>query len=271
MMGSMSSPAPLDDLFGSVSALADGLEELDTDGLAGRLVALERVLRRAEAAIVSVLDTADRRGSWQADGHASVRGWAKATVRWSDVEVRDRARTVTLCRDAPEVADELAAGRVGVAQVRELARARANPRVGATIVDAIPLLLEHAENLPYVDFRICVQRWESLADVDGTHRDHESAHAGRRADAAMVGDTFHLGAQGGALDGAAMLEILRRFEQAEFDTEWAELIERFGDDACPGLLQRTAGQRRFDALKTIFERAAAAPLAAGPRNRWSTC
>ena len=56
-----------------------------------------------------------------------------------------------------------------MAQVRELARARANPRVGATIVEALPLLVEHAQALPYTEFRICVQRWESLADVDGTH------------------------------------------------------------------------------------------------------
>ena len=111
------------------------LSELDGQGLADRLVALERQLRRVEAEIVAVLDEADRRGSWRADGHASVRGWARATVRWSDVEVRDRVRTVTLCRDAPLVHDELAAGRLGVAQVRELARARANPRVGAGIVE----------------------------------------------------------------------------------------------------------------------------------------
>jgi hypothetical protein len=257
MMGSMCSPAAVDDLFGSVSALGGGLGGLDTDGLAERLVALERLQRRAEAAIVAVLDEADQRGSFKADGHASVRGWAKATVRWSDVEVRDRVRTVRLCRDAPEGAAELAAGRIGVAQVRELARSRANPRVGSSIVEVIGLLVEHAENLPYGEFRICVQRWESLADVDGTHRDHESAHAGRRA-----GDgRRHVPSRRPrrVLDGAAMLEILRRFEQAQFDAEWAELKERFGDDTCPGLLERTAGQRRFVALKAIFERAASAP------------
>ena len=86
------------------------LADLDTHGLAERLVALERVVRRAEAAVVAVLDEADQRGSWKADGHASVRGWARSTVRWSDVEVRDRVRTVRLVRDAPLVAEELAEG-----------------------------------------------------------------------------------------------------------------------------------------------------------------
>ena len=252
----MSTSTPLEDLARSVSGLGVELADLDTHGLAERLLALERVVRRAEAAVVAVLDEADQRGSWKADGHASVRGWARSTVRWSDVEVRDRVRTVRLVRDAPLVAEELAEGRIGVAQVRELARARANPRVGAQITDAIPLLVEHAEHLPFTEFRICVNRWESLADVDGTHRSHEEAHAGRSAQAAMLGNTFHFNAQGGALDGAAMMEILARFEQAQFEAEWADLRLRFGDDACPAMMERSAGQRRFDALRAIFEQAA---------------
>ena len=186
------------------------LSELDGQGLADRLVALERDLRRIEAEMVAVLDEADRRGSWRADGHASVRGWARATVRWSDIEVRDRVRTVTLCRDAPLVHDELNAGRLGVAQVRELARARANPRVGVDIVDAVPTLVDHAEALPFHEFRVCVQRWEALADVDGAHRGHDAAHDGRRVHASIVGDEFRLDASGGVLDSTAIAEILRR-------------------------------------------------------------
>ncbi|MGI9030431.1 MAG: hypothetical protein ACR2HP_10675 [Ilumatobacteraceae bacterium] len=154
----MCSPAAVGDvdvLFGSVSALGLSLDELDGQGLTARLQDLERVVRRAEAAIVAVLDTADQRGSWKADGLASVRGWARATVRWSDPEVRDRTRTVTLVRDAPAIGEELAAGRIGVAQVRELARARANPRVGEQLVEALPLLIGHAQELPFHDFRIC--------------------------------------------------------------------------------------------------------------------
>jgi hypothetical protein len=126
------------------------------------------------------------------------------------------------------------------------------------------LLVEHAGALPFQEFRICVQRWEALADVDGTHHDHENAHAGRSAHGAMVGATFHLDARGGALDGVAMIEILARFEQAQFAAEWDELKTQFGDDACPAMLERTAGQRRFDALRQIFERAASTAPGAQP-------
>ena len=107
-----------------------------------------------------------------------------------------------------------------------------------------------------------MQRWESLADVDGTHRDHEAAHAGRSAHASIVGHEFRFDAHGGVLDGTAMMEILSRFEGAQFNAEWDALRARYGDDACPAMLERTAGQRRFDALRAIFQQAAS--TAPGP-------
>ncbi len=75
--GGMSSEAALEDLLGSVSALGADLDGLGGQELADRLVALERVIRRAEAAVVGVLDIVEQRGSWRADGHASVRGWVQ--------------------------------------------------------------------------------------------------------------------------------------------------------------------------------------------------
>lgn len=100
-----------------------------------RLQVLERERRRNEAETVAVLDEADRRGVFSVDGHRSIRPWAAATVRWSDSEIRDRCRTVILVRDVPDVGVELGAGRLGVAQVHELARLRANPRCGDQVVE----------------------------------------------------------------------------------------------------------------------------------------
>lgn len=112
-------------------SLSVGLADLSPEELGGRLQDLEWMMRHFEAAMIAVMDEADRRGAYSVDGHRSIRGWAGATVRWSDAELRDRCRTVTLARDVPEVVSELTAGRIGVAQVRELARVRANPRWGA--------------------------------------------------------------------------------------------------------------------------------------------
>ena len=213
-----------------------------------RLQDLERQMRRCEAEIVATLAEADRSGSFRLDGHRTVRQWAGASARWSDAELRDRVRTVRLVRDVPEVLDELRAGRLGVAQTREIARLRANPRCGDQVVEAASTLIEHAENVPFFEFRVISRRWESMHDEDGAHRSHEAAHAGRRVGTAQLDTTFHLVAQWGVAQGAAIGEILERFERAEFDAEWAELRARVGDEATPSMLERTAGQRRADAI-----------------------
>ena len=102
----------------------------------------------------------------------------------------------------------LADGTVGVAQVRELARARANPRAGDQLAAAEAVLLEHAQHLPFEAFKTVVRRWEQLADADGAHRDHDDAHTGRHAAMCELGDSFHLDARFGAAQGVAMRNIL---------------------------------------------------------------
>ena len=82
---------------------------------------------------------------------------------------------------------------------------------------------------------------------------------------ALVDDTGYLDARVGAAQYAAMQEVFDRFAQAEFEAEWDQLRARVGDDACPGMLERTESQRRADALAAIFHRAAGAdPAAQGP-------
>ena len=234
------------------------------DALSERLADLEQVVRWCEAEVVDVLDRVDRLGVYSVDGHRNIRSWAAANVKWSGRETLDRARTVTLVRDVPEIATELAAGRIGVAQVRELARVRANPRCGEQIVDAATELVDAAQALEFDQFRLISQRWEQLHDADGSHRGHEAAHEGRRVSTSMLGDTFHLAAQFGAVQGAAVAEILRRFEQAEFDIEWDELNARFGDEACASMLERTNSQRRADAVHAIFRAAISSPAHTQP-------
>ena len=239
-----------------VAALRDGLGELDARELAVRLGDVERAIRSLEAVAVEIVATADERELFGEDGHVSVRGWAKASVRISDHAVTHRVRTARLCSVLPRCHEELAAGRLGVDQVRELARAHANPRCGEQLSAVVDELVELAETHTHEVFARAVRHWERLADADGAHRDHEAAHAGRTARMALIGDTGYLDARVGAAQFAAMKEVFDRFAQAEFEAEWDELRARHGDDACPGLLERTESQRRADALAAIFERAA---------------
>lgn len=234
------------------------------DELARQLQNLEQTVRFCEAKIAAVLDQADRLGVYSIDGHRNIRAWAAANVRWSNRESLERARTVTLLRDVPELGEALTYGEIGVAQVRELARVRANPRCGEQITEAAAELIALAKAVPFEEFRIVTQRWEQLNDSDGAHAGHEAAHAGRRVTTSTMDDTFHLAAQFGAVQGAGIVEILKRFENALFDAEWEALRAVHGDDACTSMLERTNSQRRADAMWAIFQTAVSAPVGAQP-------
>ena len=96
--------------------------------LGDRLVELDRVRRVLEAATVAVLDEAERSDAYRDDGCITLGSWARCQVLWSKHEATTRLRELDLVRLCPEVAVALESGRLGVAQVAELARARANPR-----------------------------------------------------------------------------------------------------------------------------------------------
>jgi hypothetical protein len=64
-------------------------------------------------------------------------------------EATARVRTAELLRLAPDLGEQLAAGEIGLAQVRELARLLSNPRIpNETVIDALPKFVEHAHRDP---------------------------------------------------------------------------------------------------------------------------
>jgi hypothetical protein len=223
--------------------------------LGERLVELDRVRRALEAASVAVLDEAERSDVYRDDGCTTLSSWARCQVLWSRHEATTRVRELDLIRLCPEVATALAAGRLGIAQVAELARARANPRVGDEIAEHITQLLQWARELDFDGFRKVVRRWEQLADVDGAHHDAETAHRGRRASLNRVDDTFHLRGQFGVIQGTAMAKILDAFIEAEWQADWDDVKARYGDDARPNMVARSQAQRRADALFAVFHAA----------------
>jgi len=126
-----------------------GLDGVDLDRV---LWELEVVRRKVEAAIVGVVDRCDRSMHYAADGHRSVRAWSQATTNCSPVEAQRRHRTAKVLRDLDVARGEFVDGRVGVAQVHELARVGSNPRCHDQLAGSEQVLLDAAKALEFTDF-----------------------------------------------------------------------------------------------------------------------
>ena len=238
-----------------VPEVAD-LQDLGPRELAAALVGLDRVRRRVEALIGEAVGVAERSVAYAEDGHASVTGFVKATCNTSGSETKAMVQCSRLLAASPEVRVAALAGQLGVAQTRLLARVFANPRSATQFAASAGLLVGHDTELWFDEFSVVVRRWEALADADGAHRAHERAHAGRDAHVSVVDEHVYLDARGGVTAGAVIEEIFERFCDLEFRTDWDAGVTQWGDRMHPGLLDRTAAQRRFDALLAVFLAAA---------------
>jgi hypothetical protein len=219
---------------------------------------LDVVHRRVEAAIVGATEHADRTAHYQTDGHRAVSSWLMATTNCSRSEATARRRSANLVRELATVSSEFMAGRVGIAQVRELARLAANPRVGDQLACSEQVLLDAARSLEFADFRTVTGRWESLADADGSHREHDLIHEFRNARCNFDGAEFRFETSHGVIQGTSMQAVFEAFCQAEFDRDWAWARDTYCDEANASLLPRTAGQRRGDAFVAMILAAAEA-------------
>ena len=242
-------PRPVRSVF---EAMRADVAARDLEVLADRFRAADARRREAEADLAVIAAEVERSKAFTADGHLNVKGWLRATGRWSNAECTRVVRRARLFASAPETADALLDGALGLDQVDALARARANPRCGEEIVPFVPIFLGLAPKVGYAEFFEAVRYWERFADEDGAFRERTATIERRRARVAVDDGVVRVEAVGGALAGAEMQQIFDRFEQAELLTDRASV----GDDQP---LPRTADQRRFDALHAIFLAAASAP------------
>ena len=237
------------------AALAADLGCLDGGELTERFRELELVQRRTAAEMAAIAGEVDRRGVYRDDGHRTLSGWLRAHGNLAVATVTRIKRLARLVNDHPMVGDDLRAGRIGVDQAAELGRARANPRCGEELGNVVALLLDHANNFSYKDFKACVERWEMLADLDGAHRDRDNAVSARRAAVIAGANGVDVSESGGtALQAAEMAAILEAFVDVEFQRDLTERQE-WSDDG----FARTDAQRRFDAFMAIFRTANNSP------------
>lgn len=240
-----------------VPETAEEWASFDARSLDDAVRGLDTVARQIEAAIVDATGHAERCGHFQNDGHRSAGSWMMATTNCTRGEATARVRSAHLMRELTAVADEFRAGRVGVAQVREIARLSANPRAGDQVVGSEEILLEAARSLEWADFRVVTKRWEQLADADGAHAEHEHAHDDRNARCEFDGAVFRFETVHGVIQGSSMRAVFDAFCEAEFDRDWDWVKDTYGADANASLLPRTAAQRRGDAFAAMVSAAAA--------------
>ncbi len=236
----------------------DEWAELSAHDLDATVRELDVAGRRIEAAIVGATEHADRTGHHRRDGHRSASSWMMATTNCSRGDATARMRSAKLVRELTTVADEFMAGRVGVAQVRELARLVANPRAGDQVAGSEEILLEAAQSLEFADFRVVTTRWEQLADADGAHTDHERAHDDRNARCDFDGVVFRFDTAHGVIQGTSMRQVFDAFCDAEFDRDGQWVRDTYGDEATASLMPRDAKQRRADAFVAMVLAAAEA-------------
>lgn len=240
-----------------------GLSGADLDRA---LVELESARRIVEAAYVAVLDRADSTGHFRNDGHASVRGWSMALTNSSPTETKRRLQTMRALRDLPEARRELAAGTIGVDQVREIAKLHANPRLRELVIDGDTRLVAHAGK-DFESFSETVRRWEQFGDPVGAEKRHVAAHEGRDAMMFERDGVVIVHAKCGTGQGAALMEVFQRQCDAEFLDDWeqAQAVAAVDGGDPMGHLARTDAQRRMDALHRLVMRGvAAAPDAVTP-------
>ena len=70
--------------------LVDEVAGLSDTELVDRFRALECSVRRHAAELAAVVAELEGRSVFATDGHASMRGWLKATARWSNEECQRR-------------------------------------------------------------------------------------------------------------------------------------------------------------------------------------
>ncbi|MBV1893925.1 MAG: HNH endonuclease [Ilumatobacteraceae bacterium] len=243
-----------------ISGVIQQLTELDDDALDARIRDLEVERRRVTAEQAAAIAVAASRNLHSVDGHHSMKGYLRATINCSNGEAAQHLRLAKLIDTVPEAGQRLLDGRIGIGQANELARARSNPRCGNRLADVTHLLLDNAEHLSFEGAQACVRRWETLADLNGAHRDQNQTIDARTASISPLGSGIDLRASGGdPVTAAEIIAILDNFAEAEFHRDTSTRQTEFGNTANDQPLPRTASQRRFDALTTIFRRAASTP------------
>jgi hypothetical protein len=217
--------------------------------LADRLVAVERLLRRAQAVYAALVREFDERGAADAAGSPSTACWLQEHAGLSERESRAAVAFARTLDRLPLMAAALADGTVTAAHVRVLAAQ--TRRVSTTLVaESEPFLVDAARRLDSARYLAFVRHWVAVAAPARHESDTERRYESRWL---SLSTTY---------DGMGSL-------QGMFDPEAAAVLQSALDAmlaANPSDDLRSRDQQRADALVDLVELARAHDLvpATGP-------
>ena len=250
----------IEELVAAVDTLVDADPQVLRDG--DTVLALRRQLARLECVAARSAAAFDAGRAWASDGTKSAGAW----LAWKTC-ARPEATSATVrlgraVRSMPLVEAAWAAGDITADHVNALAAVR-KPSTEEAFARDEAILVDDARRLKYTEFTKAVTYWLQLNGED----DADKRAAKQVEDRAFRASTTFGGSVDlkGLLDpvrGTIFREELRRLEKKLFEADWKAAKERLGREPTLLDLERTASQRRADALVEMARRSAAMPAGA---------
>jgi len=246
-----------------LAALSDvDPSRFDAETTAAWAKGVESLRRQACGAGIAVADHLDTAQPFRDQGFFTAKAWMKHHLQLSGPEAHGRVQEARLRRAVGVWNRALAAGQVGVAQTRLMARIAANPRIPADVLArGVWDLMVDAMDHCYDEFERRALTFEALADPIGQAEKVERNRQRRTAVMHQHPDGhWSLHAELDDVGGPEFLEIFSWYVDREFEQDWAEAVGRLGEgNVDVGTLRRTEAQRRADALLEMARAAAACP------------
>jgi hypothetical protein len=239
----------------------DALVEADPDALADSdtVVALHREFARMEALLARTSARWDANKEWAPSGARSGAAWLAARTHIPRSDANRRLRLGRVLRHLPHTEAAWLAGDISSAHVVALAAARTDELAAAMERDEEALVTK-ARTLHFSRFTRDLDYWRLINDPDSEDRRFRKQIDGRYLHLSETfQNTWALDGSFDPINGSILADTLGRIERELFEQDWKEAAARLGRDPIVAELQRTAVQRRADALVEMAIRARTSP------------
>jgi 5-methylcytosine-specific restriction protein A len=235
---------PAQDRLAAAQTLVEAVIDADPsemgDGaLTDQVLAGVALAERVEAAAVLTVGVWEPRKTWCGSNARSARSWLASHADLGTGAAQRLLRCGRMTVGHDQIAERLRDGRLSCRKVALLADAVAGGR-GEVFARDEAMLVEHAARLSHDQAAHVLARWKMLADDSLADRDHDTQVHNRSLHHSRVGNQWRTDATSDLWSGAIIDAALRDAMDGH------DAPDREGG-------QRSAGQRRHDALVKIAE------------------